>query len=78
LQPSPRLLVAARTLVGLGQEELAERAGISASALRRLERGETSARSSTVDAITRALLALGVEFLLDPTGEKEGIQWRRR
>ncbi|RKK04926.1 helix-turn-helix domain-containing protein [Pseudoroseomonas wenyumeiae] len=72
--PSPRLLAAARILANVTQTELALRAGVSVSALRRLEVGDTDARLNTVLALTEALRACGIEFLLEPSAKTEGIR----
>ncbi|WP_370288013.1 helix-turn-helix domain-containing protein [Siccirubricoccus soli] len=75
--PSPRLLAAARILANVTQAELAKRAGVSVSALRRLEVGDTNARVATVEALTKALIACGIEFLYDQTADREGIRHAR-
>ena len=75
--PSPRLLAAARILANVTQAELAKRAGVSVSALRRLEVGDTNARVGTVEALTTALIACGIEFLYDQKADREGIRHAR-
>src|SRR5260370_41403940 len=57
---TPRLLVAARTLAGLSQPELAAEAGIAPSVLGAIEQGRSDPRQSTVLAIIDALKARGV------------------
>ncbi len=59
-------LKAARALVGMEQTELAGAAGVSANTVRNMEAsgsGAISGRAQTVQAIQRALEAVGVEFL---------------
>lgn len=65
---------AARALLGWTQQELADRAIISANAVNRLERGQVDTKTSTVSAIERAFLKAGVEFV--SAGEKgEGVRF---
>ena len=66
--PSPRLLAAARVLVGLSQKELAAEAGVSATVIGRYKSGATTLRSNSLDAILTALRRNGVR-LVDPTEE---------
>lgn len=56
---------AARTLLQLGQTELARRAHVSLATLRRSENGSEAVRVSSraVSSIQRALEAAGVEFI---------------
>ncbi|WP_037435489.1 helix-turn-helix domain-containing protein [Sinorhizobium fredii] len=59
---------AARSLVGIEQVDLAERAGVSANTIRNMEafKGErVKVRTDTLDAVTDALRAAGVVFLDD-------------
>ncbi len=68
---------AARALLRWGQEELARAAGISVETVKRLERtpGPISAYIGTVDAITKAIEARGVEFTENEEGR--GVRLRR-
>lgn len=59
---------AARALLGWTQQQLADKAKISLNAVNRIERGVVDARSSTVDAVRRALEKAGVEFLFQGRG----------
>ncbi len=74
LLPSPRLLVAARILAGLTQEALAAAAGISSSALMRIERGGTRPHVRTLHKLQDALMVEGVQFVFDSEGNFEGIK----
>ena len=58
-------LRAARALVRMEQEQLAEAAGVSVFTISRLERidGTFGARVDTVRSLQRALEAAGIEFL---------------
>lgn len=75
--PSPRLLAAARMLANVTQAELAELAGVSVSAVRRLEVGDTDARARTVEAFAKTMAALGVEIFVDQAGSLEGLRHAR-
>ena len=55
-------LRAARSLLGWSQKALAERAGISESAINRLERFDREPRLDTVSRIESAFAEAGVEF----------------
>jgi len=69
-----RQIAAARTLLGMGQVELAESASISAPTLRRVEAAkenpiEGTASKNNLAALIRALEAAGVEFIETERGE---------
>ncbi len=51
----------ARAAVGWGVRELAEKAGVTANTVTRIENG-ADAKQSTMDRLQRALEAAGVEF----------------
>ena len=51
----------ARAAVGWGVRELAEKAGVTANTVTRIENG-ADAKQSTMDKLQRALEAAGVEF----------------
>jgi transcriptional regulator with XRE-family HTH domain len=59
----------ARAAVRWGVRELAEKAGVTANTVSRIELG-ADAKQSTIDAIRRVLEAAGVEFT---HGEKLGV-----
>lgn len=61
----PGQLRAARAFIGWTREQLAEAAGTTTRTLARLEAGEARPRTSTAEAIRRALEAAGVEFIDD-------------
>lgn len=65
---------AARALLRLGQSDLAQRAGVSLTTIRRVERGAESARASTraIMSIQNALETAGVEFIVN------GVRCKRR
>jgi transcriptional regulator with XRE-family HTH domain len=58
-------LRAARALVRMEQEKLAERSGVSAVTIRKLENteGQLEGRLSTIRALQQALEQAGVEFI---------------
>ena len=60
----------ARAAVGWGVRELAEKAGVTANTISRIESG-ADAKQSTIEAIRRALEAAGVEFT---NGDKPGVR----
>jgi transcriptional regulator with XRE-family HTH domain len=60
----------ARAAVGWGVRELAEKAGVNANTVTRIENG-ADAKQSTMDALQRALEAAGVEFT---NGEQPGVR----
>jgi transcriptional regulator with XRE-family HTH domain len=75
VQISGRQIAAGRTLVGMGQEELAQDAEISVATLRRMEtnRGPAAGLRNNVAAVRRALEAAGVEFT---NGDQPGVRMR--
>jgi transcriptional regulator with XRE-family HTH domain len=60
---------AARAIINAKQSELAKAAGISLATLNNIERGVGDPRTSTLDAIERALLSAGVEISGDTATE---------
>jgi transcriptional regulator with XRE-family HTH domain len=65
-----RQIAAARTLLGLGQAELAERSSISVPTLKRMEASDGPAAGlvNNVAAVRRALEDLGIEFVEENGG----------
>jgi transcriptional regulator with XRE-family HTH domain len=63
----------ARAAVGWGVRELAEKAGITANTVTRIENG-SDAKQSTIKAIRRALESAGVEFT---NGDAPGVKLRK-
>jgi transcriptional regulator with XRE-family HTH domain len=60
----------ARAAVGWGVRELAEKAGVTANTVTRIENG-ADAKQSTMDALQGALEAAGVEFT---NGQQPGVR----
>ena len=60
----------ARAAVGWGVRELAQKAGVTANTVTRIENG-ADAKQSTIQALQRALEAAGVEFT---NGEQPGVR----
>lgn len=56
-------LRAGRALVGLSQEELASRAGVSRQMVLRIEKAEGSVTAESIEKVRSALDAAGVVFL---------------
>ena len=63
----------ARAAVGWGVRELAERAGVTANTVTRIENG-ADAKQSTMDRLQGALEAAGVEFT---NGDQPGVRLTR-
>lgn len=78
-QITGRQIAAARTLLGVGQVELAAKAGISAPTLRRMEasEGEASGMKNNVSAVVQALIDMGVVFIPE-NGGGYGVRLRDR
>lgn len=72
---TPGQIRAARTMVNLSKEELAELADVSLSSINRLEdpNSRHRPRPDTVLAVRHALERVGIEFILEPGG-KSGIR----
>jgi transcriptional regulator with XRE-family HTH domain len=62
----------ARAAMGWGVRELAEKAGVTANTVTRIELG-ADAKQSTIDALQRVLEAAGVEFI---NGDAPGVRLR--
>jgi transcriptional regulator with XRE-family HTH domain len=76
--PSGPQIRAARALIGISAEELAELAGVTWKTVQRFEsvEGIPPSRSGTLDRIRTALEAEGIEFLGDPE-RSPGVRLRR-
>lgn len=72
----PVQLKMARAAMGWGVRELAERAGVTANTITRIENG-SDARQSTIDALRAALEQAGVIFVAE-NGEGPGVRLRKR
>lgn len=71
---SARQIKAARALLGWSQQDLADKAILSANAVKRLETGRTDPKMSTVLAIKSALETAGIEFQPATGGKGEGVR----
>jgi transcriptional regulator with XRE-family HTH domain len=71
----PIQLRMARAAIGWGVRELAEKAGVTANTVTRIENG-ADAKQSTMDKLQRALEAAGVEFI-DENGGGAGVRLRK-
>lgn len=70
---TPEQIKAARALLRMEQEELARRAGVSVTTIRRLEAaGDYPVAEDTQEEVRMALQEAGVEFILD------GVRIRRQ
>jgi len=59
----PAQIRAARALLGWRQADLAKASGVAEVSIKNIERGAVDPRSSTLDALERALQAAGVTLL---------------
>ncbi len=66
---TPSQIRAARAMINVKQRELAKSAGISLATLNNIERGVGDPRTSTLEAIERALTAAGIGFTDDDRSE---------
>ena len=66
----------ARAALGWGVRELAEKAGIAANTVTRIENG-ADAKQSTIDAMRSAFELAGIEFIPE-NGGGAGIRFRER
>jgi len=64
-----RQIKAARALIDMSQDELAQAAGLTPQAIRKIESGEAKPREGTISDIMRVFTERGVEFT-DNTGVK--------
>lgn len=71
----PVQLKMARAAVGWGVRELAEKAGVTANTISRIE-GGADAKQSTIAAIRSALESAGVEFIAE-NGGGAGVRLRK-
>jgi transcriptional regulator with XRE-family HTH domain len=74
-----RQIAAARTLIGMEQQALAEAAGVSAPTLRRMELSEgiPGGIRNNLLAIQRALEAAGAVFVFDSEAGGAGVRLKR-
>lgn len=79
LKVSIRQIKAARALLGWSQGDLAEKSGVSAPTVKRLEAadGEIGGRLETGEALVTALEKAGVEFIAE-NGGGAGVRMRKR
>lgn len=74
-----RQIAAARTLIGMGQSDLAAAAAISVPTLKRMEasEGPAAGMANNVRAVVSALEATGLEFI-PGNGGGAGVRFRER
>jgi hypothetical protein len=72
--PPPRLLAAARVLVGITQRELATEAGLDRSLIARYEAGLSLLRADSFGAILVVLRNYGVHFVEESEKVEMGVQ----
>jgi transcriptional regulator with XRE-family HTH domain len=76
VQMKPVQIKMARAAVGWGVRELAEKAGVTANTVTRIENG-ADAKQSTMDRLQRALESAGVEFI-DENGGGPGVRLKKK
>jgi predicted transcriptional regulator len=73
---TPAQLRAARALVGCSREDLAERSGVSAPAIRDFEVNQSDSKQGTVQKRQRALETAGVRFIDADEHDGPGVRLR--
>lgn len=73
---SPRTCRAGRALVGMSQEDLAQRATLSVSTLKNYEAGRSTPTRNNIQAIKNVLVAEGVKFIAADAKDGEGVRLR--
>jgi transcriptional regulator with XRE-family HTH domain len=66
----------ARAAVGWGVRDLAQKAGVTANTVTRIENG-ADAKQSTIDRLQQALESAGIDFI-DENGGGPGVRLRKR
>ncbi|MBF0561752.1 MAG: helix-turn-helix transcriptional regulator [Alphaproteobacteria bacterium] len=66
----------ARAALQIGVRELAEASGVSAMTITRFETGKSGGYATTLDKLTRALEAAGVEFIAE-NGSGPGVRLKK-
>nr|WP_306028967.1 helix-turn-helix transcriptional regulator [Stappia sp. MMSF_3263] len=64
----PEQLRAARALIGWTREDLASASGVTVRTLARIEGAQTIPRQTTLEALSSALEAAGIEFISENGG----------
>jgi transcriptional regulator with XRE-family HTH domain len=75
---TPAQLRAARAIVGWSREELAEKSGMSAQAIREFELGSSDPKMGTVQRWKRALEAAGVAFIDETELDGPGVRLKKQ
>jgi transcriptional regulator with XRE-family HTH domain len=74
---TPAQIRAARALLGLSQQDVAQRAGVSTRTIVNLENRDRQPIAATVKAVTAALVEAGVIFIPAEGGEGPGLRLAR-
>ncbi len=74
---NPAQIRSARGLLHWSQKHLAEKCGLSARAINRIECGDTDPKASTLNTIRMVLENAGIEFFNDKDGSF-GVTYRPR
>ena len=74
----PKQIRAARAILGLNQDQLAQAAGIGSATLKRVEvTDEIRGAAGTIWKIEQALEAAGIEFISARDGKGAGVRLRQ-
>ncbi|MER8918270.1 helix-turn-helix domain-containing protein [Mesorhizobium sp. M0761] len=73
----PQQIRAARALIDWTREDLANASGVTVRTLARIESSQTLPRTATLQAISSALEAAGIEFI-SQNGAGPGVRLARR
>jgi len=74
---TPEQSRAARGWLDWSQGELAERSSVSMSTVRDFEKGRRMPIANNMEAIQRAFISAGIDFLFHDEGSASGITLRR-
>jgi DNA-binding XRE family transcriptional regulator len=75
---STAILRAARSMLGLHQEQMAKLAGISTPTLHKIENGNKRIAIEYVERLQVAFEKAGIEFLGEGEVSGEGLRWRAK
>ena len=74
MYPSPDQIRAARALLNMHQEELAELARVSKRTIANMEAGNKAPIRATLEAVMAALMSKDVRFTYDPQTKRRGVE----
>lgn len=74
---TPQQCRAARAMLNLSQDNLAELSGVAVSSIIPFEKEQRSPRAATIDSLRTALEAVGVEFIAE-NGGGAGVRLKKK